>query len=240
MDRTDEFVKIIQTTLIPQQGKPLLSSPYIEAFEIDTMIERTLSEISRMLDKERVYESFTLQSKIDRASELVGKMRDVARLEMRCRNDQEAASYANLEGMIKNRVSRYSIKLKEFINKRNERRQAISERRKEFDSECSLEHQDTVLMEREVVTERIKERQKISMQISEIGQIMEEISMHVSLQEESFRRIDDLMATSDSLISGSLDLMKKTWANVSGTRPAIIKFIAFWVVLALAFWLLRR
>ncbi|KAG5859698.1 hypothetical protein KMI_05g08810 [Encephalitozoon hellem] len=240
MDRTDEFVKIIRATLIPQQGRPLLSSPYTKAFEIDAAIEKTLSEIDRMLSKERVYESFTLQSKIDKACELVGRMRDAIGLETRYRNDQEAMSYTNLEGMIKNRVSRYNIKLKEFINRRNERAQAVSERRKEFDSGCSREYQDTVLMENEVVTERIKERQKISMQISEIGQIMEEISMHVSLQEESFKRIDDLMATSDSLISGSLDLMKKTWENVSGTRPAIIKFVVFWLVLALAFWLLRR
>lgn len=240
MDRTEEFVKIVRSTHIPQQRWVPVVSPYTRAFETGAAVEKVMSEIERMLDKERVYESFALQSKIDKALELVKGLREAFEPEMRCRNEQEAASYASLDGMIKSRATKYHLRLKELGRKRDARTQAVSERRREFDAECPREQQDAVLMENEVVTERIKERQKISMQISEIGQIMEEISMHVSLQEESFRRIDDLMGTSDTLIAGSLDLMRKTWENVSGTRPAIIKFVAFWVVLALVFWVLRR
>ncbi|CAD26601.1 SYNTAXIN HOMOLOG [Encephalitozoon cuniculi GB-M1] len=240
MDRTDEFVKVVRATHIPQQGRASFASPYIRAFEIDGVIEKTLSDVGKMLDKERVYESFALQSKIDRAWELVKEMREISGLEVRCRNDQEAASYASLNGMVRNRAARYHIRLKELVRKKDARSQAVSERRREFDSERPQEQQDVVLMESEVVTERVKERQRISMQISEIGQIMEEISMHISLQEESFKRIDDLMGTSDTLISGSLDLMRKTWENVSSTRPAIVRFVMFWMVLALVFWLLRR
>ncbi|ADM11532.1 putative syntaxin-like protein [Encephalitozoon intestinalis ATCC 50506] len=240
MDRTGEFMKVIQATLIPQQGRPSSSSPYTKAFEIEATVEKILSEVSRMLENGRVYESFALQSKIDRARELIREMQEISGLEIRFQNDQEASSYANLDGIIKNKATRHHIRLKELTRKKNARAQAVSERRKEFDSECSQEQQNAVLMESEVVTERIKERQKISMQISEIGQIMEEISMHISLQEESFRRIDDLMETSEGLIFGGLDLMRKTWKNVSGTRPAIIKFMVFWMVLALVFWMLRR
>lgn len=241
MDRTSEFVKIIRSTHIPQRQTSPLVSPYARAFEIDAVVKRTLLELDKTLSKERIYEAFTLQSKIDKTRELVREMRESLKIELRCRNEQESASYNSLNGIIKNRIAKHLLKLTELIRKKDARAQVAEERRQKFDSVPQGEmQQDVVLLENEVTKERIQERQRISMQISEIGQIMEEISVHVSLQEESFKRIDDLMGTSDALISGSLELMKKTWENVANTRPAIVKFLLFWIVLSLIFWILRR
>lgn len=241
MDRTGEFVKIVCSTHIPQKQVPPLASPYLRVFEVDVSVGKVLHELEAALGKERIYESFTLQSKIDRARELIGKMREAVDLDVGSRNEQEKTSYANLNGMIRNRVSRHLLRLAELVRRKESRAQVAEERRQRFDSGPQEgAGQDVVLMENEVETERTRERQRITMQISEIGQIMEEISAHVSLQEESFRRIDELMGTSDSLIAESLELVRKTWENVSNTRPAIIKFLLFWVVLALVFWALRR
>lgn len=239
MDRTNEFAKIVVSTHIPQRQVSSASSPYTRVFEVDAMVRKALQELDRTLGKERIYESFTLQAKIDKVREQLQSMRGAMDAEMSYRNDQEAASYASLNGIIRNRVARHLLKLTEVVRRKDSRAQAVEERRQRFDSEPQ-ETQDVVLMESEEITERVRERQRISMQISEIGQIMEEISVHVSLQEESFKRIDDLMGTSDALISGSLDLMKATWENVTGTRSAIAKFFLFWVVLVLLFWLFRR
>ncbi|KAM0672412.1 hypothetical protein CWI42_011710 [Ordospora colligata] len=240
MDRTDEYMRIVGSTRIPQQSRVDIQSPYSKAFEMDAAARKMLGELENALEKGKVYESFTLQSKMDRVREFVKEMRNTSCAGENARNDQEEASYCNLDAMIKHRAARHLLKLSELARKRESRHQEIVERRKDFDSECIRECQDVVFMENEVTTERIKERQNISMQISEIGQIMEEISMHVSLQEESFKRIDEMMGTSDTLISGSLDLLRKTLENVSKTRSSIFKFFLFWLLLLLLIWLIRR
>lgn len=219
---------------------PPLVPPYLKAFEMDAAVERSLSELSNALGKGRAYESFTLQSKIDKVRKLIGEMKEAIHDEVESRNEQEAMSYDNLKGIVRSKIARHLLRLTELIRKKENRTQMAEERRQKFDSSEREVQQDVALMDNQEAVERTRERQRISIQISEIGQIMEEISVHVSLQEESFRRIDELMETSDGLISGSLDLMKSTWENVSKTRSAIVKFLLFWVVLSLIFWLLRR
>jgi hypothetical protein len=240
MDRTSEFTRIVQSTNIPQAQLQQDASPYTQIFQKDGAISKALAELQRTLERDRIYESFTIQGRMDKIREMISEMREASCIERKSANEQELASYANLGAIIRNRMARHLLKLNELTRKREGRSKVVEERRQRYDSGAAQAQEAAVMMEDESAVERTRERRKIAMQISEIGQIMEEISVHVSLQEESLKRIDESMEASSSLVSGSLELCRKTWENVSGTRGAILKFLMFWVVLALVFWVLRR
>ncbi|KAG0417065.1 Integral membrane protein sed5, partial [Dictyocoela roeselum] len=90
--------------------------------------------------------------------------------------------------------------------------------------------------------ESIKHRKQdtLNMQITELGQIMADISLHISIQGESLSRIDDLVSRSDSVLDRTTHELKRTWRRVKNRRHAIFKFFIIWIFIIFIYWYLRR
>ncbi|KAG0439528.1 hypothetical protein DMUE_2369 [Dictyocoela muelleri] len=90
--------------------------------------------------------------------------------------------------------------------------------------------------------ENIKHRKQdiLNMQITELGQIMSDISLHVSLQGESLSRIDDIISKNDTVIDRTVYELDKTWRKIKNRRFTIYKFFVFWIFLILIYWYLRK
>lgn len=235
MNRTKEYIKIVQTSSIPQKSISNIESPFLEIFSIDKRIKLLLCEITKCK-----YEIYSIRTKVNEVQILC---KDVLNRLKLCDFDfnsaQEGEVYTTLQNIIKNRINEYKLEIMKYLRKSEKIECETEQRRNKFShSEAtSVELTQELVMEEGGV--RMRNRQKISQQISEIGSIMEEIGIHVSLQEESFKRIDDLMGKSDKLIDNSVYILKKGIEGVTGTRRSLIKFFLFWIVLALIFWMFR-
>lgn len=91
-----------------------------------------------------------------------------------------------------------------------------------------------------VQSEQFQQRRRIVNRISEMGDIMENISLHVSLQEMELKRIDDIMGKSEHFGQKTINDLKETWEMISGRRKTMIKFFMGWMLLILTFWFIKR
>ncbi|EOB11471.1 hypothetical protein NBO_1157g0003 [Nosema bombycis CQ1] len=166
-------------------------------------------------------------------------------------NPQEIESFTKLINILRSRANINTLKINELIRKKEENKNKSKNRRNSFINEdenkdfninvnnrSSLDVQS--IEEEQSNNIRHRDRDVITNQISEIGEIMEEIGIHVSMQEESFKRIDDLMIQTDDILSTSVSMLKKTLFNIKSVRGSIVKFFIFWFVIVIIFWVLRR
>ncbi|KCZ78008.1 hypothetical protein H311_00971, partial [Anncaliia algerae PRA109] len=77
-------------------------------------------------------------------------------------------------------------------------------------------------------------------QLNELGQIVSDISLHVSLQGEEIMRIDEVVNESSNFMKEAAYEINRTWENVSDQRKRFIKFFTFWILLAIILWLWKR
>jgi uncharacterized protein YchJ len=235
MNRTREYTKIVQTSSMPQKSTSNIESPFLEIFSIDKRIKLLLSDITKCK-----YEIYSIRSKVSEVQILCKDALHRLKLcDMEFSNTQEGEVYITLQNIIRNRINEYKLEIMKYLRKCEKVECETEQRRNKFshsDASSAALAQEVVMEEAGV---RMRNRQEISRQISEIGSIMEEIGIHVSLQEESFKRIDDLMGKSDKLMDNSLYILKKGIEGVAGTRRSLIKFFVFWIVLALIFWMFR-
>jgi t-SNARE complex subunit (syntaxin) len=97
-----------------------------------------------------------------------------------------------------------------------------------------------ILEEGENTLLRDRQRERMVTQINELGQIVSDLSMHISLQGENLKRIDDVVEHSDDFIRKSIYEVNRTWESISGRRRTILKFFMFWTILAVIFWGVKR
>ena len=88
--------------------------------------------------------------------------------------------------------------------------------------------------------EFLEERRRIVKSISEIGQIVEDISIHVSLQEEQLKRIDDIVTKTETWGKKALREIKETWEMTNSNSKTMVKFFVFWIFIFLLFWIVKR
>lgn len=235
MNRTREYTKIVQTSSIPQKSTLNIESPFLEIFSIEKRIKSLLVDITKCK-----YEVYSIRTKINEVQILC---KDVLNRLKFCDSEyssvQEGEVYNTLQNILRNRINEYKLEIMKYLRKSENVECETEQRRNKF----SHSEATSAALTQEVVMEengvRMRNRQEINQQISEIGSIMEEIGIHVSLQEESFKRIDDLMGKSDKLMDNSVYILKKGIEGVTGTRGSLIKFFIFWIVLALIFWMFR-
>lgn len=251
MNRTKEFVKIVKSTNFPQKALRETNEELKRLFENDTAIKGELDSLDTTITKNRVYETFRIQTRLENIKDQIYKQRKMLDLEVPNSiipnsNSQEAESYTNLLNILRSRVNKYTLKANDLIRKKEEQQRTSQTRRTKFEDhepeETTRHHEmDAVSIEQYEETNNIRyrERDAITNQISEIGEIMEEIGIHVSMQEESFKRIDELMTQTDNVFDTSISLLRKTLYNIKSVRSSIIKFFLFWFFIALIFWLFR-
>ncbi|KAM0679824.1 hypothetical protein GINT2_000479 [Glugoides intestinalis] len=232
MERTKEFNAIVELTEIKQFKYEEIPF-YTNIKQLETDIEQAFTSLSKLTS----YETFKAQSHSRIVKELLDRYkRTEISSENGTRDYNEVIS--NLKAMVNTKFLKYTLKLNE-LNRR-------------FRSEACLETANNIqktstdkLMlqeeqERHHQDEFIEERKRIVKSINEIGQMVEDISIHVSLQEEQLKRIDDIIVKSDGWSKKALWELNDIWNMACTSRKTIIKFFAFWTIILLFFWLLRK
>lgn len=79
----------------------------------------------------------------------------------------------------------------------------------------------------------------LNTQITEIGQLMTDISMHINIQGENLKRIDEVIERVDDNLFGSFREIERVWDSVKGRRRTIMWFVALWIVVVLLYVLFR-
>lgn len=249
MNRTREYNKIVQTSNIPQRLIYKPDTLLNELFIIDKRIKSNLSNILKCK-----YEVFNVRNKItdvqNMCQDILNKLKDIS---ITYTNPQEEDVYNTCFNILKSRINEYKLQTIFYLRKcesdHNNKKQSYH---KLVSTETENEPKNSInnpsYIQQEILQEEVNIRlrrqdstqREISQQISEIGNLMEEIGIHVSLQEESFKRIDDLMKQSDKFLDSSLFILKKGIEGVTSTRKSLIKFFMFWIILAIIFWMFRR
>lgn len=242
MNRTNEFNKIVQTTNIPQKTVNKVKSTLIDLFENEKLIKNKILELLKCQ-----YEMYNVRNKINEIQKMCQNLLDELKaFHSEYSNSQEEEVYEKIYNLLKGRVSEYKLEVISYLRKIENKEKINKERRNKFvhmedkspiPSFTQTSQQQEILIEENSVRLR---NQEINQQISEIGNLMEEIGIHVSLQEENFKRIDDLMEQSDKFLDSSIYILKRGIEGITSTRKSIIKFFMFWIVLVIIFWLFRK
>ncbi|TBU13210.1 hypothetical protein CWI38_0252p0040, partial [Hamiltosporidium tvaerminnensis] len=64
---------------------------------------------------------------------------------------------------------------------------------------------ELLIEENEIQNLRERVRENIALQINELGQVVSDISLHVSMQGENLKRIDDLMGDSRGFVQKKIE-----------------------------------
>lgn len=261
MDRSKEFSAIVERTEIPQKPttKP---SFYLSIWETETKIDRILEQLSRLT----VYESFVSQPLLAQCSGLLKEYKGTQIDENVSRDYFEVVQ--NLKSMVKTKYLKYTLRFNELSRKHSKDRNKAARRdarnasqhivdesspsnscgesrypeNREIGQNQELyfqqpEDQPLVENRRE---DYVEERRRIVNSITEIGQIVEDISIHVNLQEEQLKRIDDVLIKSDKWTRKALNELNDIWSIMKSNRSTMVRFFVFWVLVVLLFWFLRR
>ncbi|KAI4293077.1 hypothetical protein PAPHI01_2351 [Pancytospora philotis] len=244
MDRTREFNRIVEATEIQQPAAQSVDF-FGDLHALRTGMHSALGQ----LDRVTAYEVYRVAPLLERAQEAVRAMRAF-------QLPERAPGITNevLEGLrviVRADVLRATLRLNE-ARRRCSNRAATSDEQQTraaaapgtagqsmhmSQSEAAVAQE---LVEAAPVHESVRERKRIVRSISEIGQIVEDISIHVSLQGEQLRRIDDVMARTENWNKRALDELKLTWHLVSENRGTMYKFFGAWFCVFLIFWFVKR
>lgn len=97
----------------------------------------------------------------------------------------------------------------------------------------------TVQANDQTITKKRVAHTQLTTQITELGQIMSDISLHINIQGESLRRIDEVVESTDRQLFGSVLEIERVWDSLKGRRRAIGWFIFVWCMLLLMYIIIR-
>lgn len=242
MDRTKEFLSIVQLTEIPQHNlEP------IDFYSNIHQLKKQIDELFLQISKVTSYESFRTAPLINTCAQLLDNLKFVKINENVTRDHLEVVQ--NLKSLVNTTYLKYQLKLNEIKRKMNN---GIKEKKKESaviqdETKEQLfnrgQEKDIMLIEQErdhQDNEQIQERKRIMHSITEIGQIVEDISIHVRLQEEQLKRIDDIVIKSDKWLKKTTSELLDYWDMVRSGRRRIIKYFSFFAIVVFLFWLIRK
>jgi len=238
MDRIQEFKAIVQMTGIPQ-NEAMAPDSWKEADDVGRRLASSLEEMRKVSP----YETYKLHPLISRGQELLKKYRNL-----------QLAGTEEITREIKNIIRLKAIKYNIELNKaaRMARKTGNSgadmldrnggaSAKVDAPAEQTVAQQyDTVIAETIVNSESIQERQRISRQISEIGEIVEDISLQVCLQEENLKRIDHTMRNTEKWSKKAIGELEELWRMTRGNRKTMAIFFLFWFIVFFMFWLSKR
>ena len=250
MDRTKEFLSIVQFKEIPQY--PFVPTDfYSNIREICKRIDESFAQISKVTS----YESFRIVPLVKTCSELIEELKRIRINENVTRDYLEVVQ--NLKSFLNTTHLTYQLKLNEIkrkLNKKtNEKRHenTLNDHTKGEENGALQKNknympnqtQSALMIEQETVHqdhEQIQERKRILRSITEIGQIVEDISIHVRLQEEQLKRIDDIVIQSDKWIKKAKNELLDYWDYARSGRGRIIKYFSLIGLIIFLFWIVKK
>lgn len=239
MDRHKEFLRIVEHTGI-QQNSFIAPEFYVELKNKELETEKLLEKLSKITP----YESFKSQGILAQCFETLKQYKSIQIDEDVGRDKKEVIK--NLKSIARTKYLKFTIKLnkinrrlkKDSLNIENEQIKS-----KSIPENPSQNFQQQMIAQQpieESKTEYLEERRRIITSITEIGQIVEDISMHVNLQEEQLSRIDDVLLKSDKWTKKALNELNDIWDIYKGSRSFMIKFFLFWVIIIFCFWIFHK
>lgn len=251
MDRFKEFLAIVERTGI-EQNPVGDSSFYLNIRDAEVKIDKILDQLSRLT----IYESFIANSLLSQCGELLKDYRSIPINANVSRDYIEVVE--NLKSMVKTKYLKYVLKLNELSRKYTKDRHVKSAVVNTNDTSAAPVHtgrsgDDEAIQKQKMYFQKptdhlaedkkedcVEERRRIVNSITEIGQIVEDISIHVNLQEEQLKRIDDVLIKSNRWTRKAVDELNDIWDIMKSNRHTMIRFFVFWVLVVLLFWFLRR
>lgn len=229
MDRTREFLSLAASTNVLQKPQSRSEDPSFiraEAIQLDLdLLEQAISQNNRV-DKElidRIENSlavlFEQQSEMNITTEI-----------------DECISKA-----IKRKHTVFMLRLTTLLNKHREqvKRQAVELQIQQEDQERSRPRvhrgsgmqQSAQYAQREIEREEIssirrREFESLEQHINELGRMVTEVSMHISLQGEKVEMIDDLFTKTKSNLRGSSYELRGALEQVKMKRRTILLIFA--------------
>lgn len=239
MDRTKEFLGIVQATEIPQ------SKPQEQPFYGDvTAKQREIESIIRELSKITSYESYRQQSLIEQAQQ---KLREYRAIQIVEGSSQDAKAVSDA---VKQMIRMNLIRWAQVLSRTKKREKAVNIRAAAPELadapptapiEERLQVQEQI--EREVQhqdEEELQSRRRIVGTITEIGQLVDNVSLHLGLHEDMLRRLDDTTVRTEFWGIKALEELKGAWDTTSSNRKKMFYFFGFWMLLFILFWIVHR
>lgn len=250
MDRTREFQLIVQSTEIPQKTQRE-NTFYLEVDKKYKEIAGILSDLSKLTS----YDSYKMQSLLTRGYTALNEYKQFPIDENVTGDYKEVIN--SLKSIIKNNSLKTTLKLNELSRKLAREQTKVESHATKRNNSVILDEQNgqktqntftqaqqAVFMdevqENKQKDEFLSERRRIVKSITEIGQIVEDIAIHVCLQEEQLKRIDEVVAKSEHWSKKALNEIRETWEMTSANTKTMAKFFIFWICLFLLFWFVKR
>lgn len=242
MNRTNEYKLIIKNTYIPQIKTPTVNlTKYLEFINLK-------EKVQKLTKKEIIY----LKS-------IENKINEFQINEYEFLSSDDKKNYENIKNYISKEIIRFKLKIRGYLNdhddnnklsyKNNDINKLSHNNRMSYKiDDCTNNTEDNRTgyknigeyeQSQEIIIKNRKQ-EYLSHQISELGQIMSDISLHINIQGEALERIDDVIIKSDNLIDRTVIEIEKTWRNIRDRRKTIFKFLIFWIILIFIYWFLRR
>ena len=238
MNRTNEFFKLVSLSEVPQQD-----INYVDLFINSYKTHINILELFKKAEKMTKYDKFKLQPVLEELLKSIEFYKDM-QLNVDGNQDTKEA-FATINEIIKMRTIKFTIRYKKLANslKSTQSSQSPVQQQNQEKYTNKNNNQQFLIQEEQqknVNIEKYEQRKRIVNRISEMGDIVENISLHVSLQEMELKRIDDILIKTDSFSKRALNDLKDTWNMVSEKRKTLIKFFVFWLCLILTFYFIRR
>lgn len=223
MDRTNEYLKLIEYSLTTQKKISLYTN------------KNTFSEIETILsflEKQKNLDKFVIEQKIKKIKNLISSLNSHTNPQ----NENEKLHLKNVKEITDTKIKKYLLKINKLSKQTNDT--LIEEKKRRESFVVDLEQEQTFERKHVQVDDVLKKR--MIAELNELGQIVSDISLHVSLQGEEIRRIDEVVTESGNFIKDAHYEIVKTWDRISDQRKRMIKFFCFWILLACVFWLWRK
>ena len=248
MNRTNEFLKLVVNTDIPQ-NKVFNTNFGIDIQTIDIKIQKLINHLKKVT----IYEKFKAQPLIKEIYEEINKLKSIQAYSLK----KNIQIYNNMNDIIKEKTLKYTLITRNYEKKFKKTVQTsnitnIEDLTKNNIYEYSnleINHNkpSQVHIQEElsqnghnISQEQYYHRHRIINTISEMSNIMENINLHVNLQELELKRIDDIIDSNTILTNKIFTNLKDLWITANEKRRTMIKFFSGWIILIMLFWIWKK
>ncbi|EPR78063.1 hypothetical protein SLOPH_540 [Spraguea lophii 42_110] len=75
-------------------------------------------------------------------------------------------------------------------------------------------------------------------QINELGELISDISMQISVQGEKLKRIDDLVRNTDTIADKTIYTIERQWKKIKRRKKDIFKIMVIWIIIIFVLYIL--
>ncbi len=237
VDRSREFLNIVKCNELEQIE--------VENNDFYGIVLTRLSKINNLfiqINKMTNYEKFKISCIIKDIQHEISELKEI---NIECK---DSTIKNNIVGFIRSKILEFNISLNSILSKsksRSKKRNSnliLEQEEKKLDSspEQYYSTQKYARNQSIPVYERsfAKERKNISRSISEIGNLVEDLHLRVTLQEEQLRRVDEITTEADSWSKTTLNTLKELYDF--SNRTGIINYFIFMLIFIFIFFLFLK